>query len=184
MPDIHQVLKRPILSEKSTRFTDSEKHPKYVFEVASEANKKTFEANPQKYLPAFGGYCAYGVSVGKKFVGDPNVWEVVDGRMKGHVERIEQHLTGRVGQDVRSGDLGDVSEIESELDSLDSSDADAGLYSDRGQSDDLGDDPESWDLVGAVGQHQLSRLPARTVVQRLPTPVRVGHKALAGVNHR
>lgn len=47
----------------------------------SEANRKQFEATPEKYLPAFGGYCAYGAAVGKKFVGDPDVWEIVDGRL-------------------------------------------------------------------------------------------------------
>lgn len=44
-------------------------------------NKKKFDAAPSKYLPAYGGYCAFGVSVGKKFVGDPTVWEIVDGRL-------------------------------------------------------------------------------------------------------
>lgn len=51
----------------------------YLF--ASESNKKAFEASPEKYLPAYGGYCAYGIAVGKKFVGNPDVWEVVDGRL-------------------------------------------------------------------------------------------------------
>lgn len=51
----------------------------YIFK--NEENKKKFEANPHKYVPAYGGYCAYGVAVGKKFVGDPNVWEVVDGKL-------------------------------------------------------------------------------------------------------
>ena len=51
----------------------------YLF--ASEENKKAFEANPEKYIPAYGGYCAYGVAVGKKFVGDAEVWEVVDGTL-------------------------------------------------------------------------------------------------------
>lgn len=51
----------------------------YLF--ANEANKKAFEANPDKYLPAFGGYCAFGASVGKKFVGDPEVWKIVDGTL-------------------------------------------------------------------------------------------------------
>lgn len=49
----------------------------YVF--ANEANQKAFEANPLKYIPAYGGYCAFGVSVGKKFVGDPEVWKIVNG---------------------------------------------------------------------------------------------------------
>ena len=35
----------------------------YVF--ANAEHRKMFEANPQKYLPAYGGYCAYGVAVGK-----------------------------------------------------------------------------------------------------------------------
>jgi len=51
----------------------------YLF--VSDANKKAFEKNPNKYLPAYGGYCAYGVSVGKKFIADPNVYEVVDGQL-------------------------------------------------------------------------------------------------------
>ena len=51
----------------------------YIF--VNEANKKMFESNPNKYLPAYGGYCAYGVAVGKKFVGDPEIWEVVDGQL-------------------------------------------------------------------------------------------------------
>lgn len=51
----------------------------YLF--ASEANKKLFEANPAKYAPAFGGYCAFGASVEKKFVADPQVWKIVDGKL-------------------------------------------------------------------------------------------------------
>ena len=51
----------------------------YLF-VNSE-NKRRFDRNPSKYLPAYGGYCAFGASVGKKFVGDPDVWELVDGRL-------------------------------------------------------------------------------------------------------
>ncbi len=51
----------------------------YLF--TSAKNVKTFEANPGKYLPVYGGWCAFGVSVGKKFVGDPLVWKVVDGRL-------------------------------------------------------------------------------------------------------
>lgn len=51
----------------------------YLF--VNEANKRSFEANPERYVPAYGGYCAYGVAVGKKFASDPTVWEIVDGRL-------------------------------------------------------------------------------------------------------
>ena len=51
----------------------------YLF--ISDENRATFEANPDKYLPAYGGYCAFGVAVGKKFISDADVWEIVDGRL-------------------------------------------------------------------------------------------------------
>ncbi|NKB38696.1 MAG: YHS domain-containing protein [Gammaproteobacteria bacterium] len=51
----------------------------YLF--SSKANQEKFEANPAKYAPAYNGYCAFGVSVGEKFVGDPEVWRVIDGKL-------------------------------------------------------------------------------------------------------
>ncbi|NSY40956.1 YHS domain-containing (seleno)protein [Leisingera sp. ANG59] len=48
---------------------------------ASEENKTAFEANPSKYLPQHGGFCSYGVSVGKKFDGDPDQYLVHDGKL-------------------------------------------------------------------------------------------------------
>jgi YHS domain-containing protein len=51
----------------------------YIF--ATDANKKTFQSDPAKYLPAYGGYCAFGVAVGKKIVSDPTVWKIVDGKL-------------------------------------------------------------------------------------------------------
>lgn len=51
----------------------------YLF--ASEENKKAFEKDPERYLPAYGGYCAFGVAINKKFIGDPEVWKVVDGTL-------------------------------------------------------------------------------------------------------
>ena len=56
-------------------------HDGTTFLFINDANKKKFESNPAKFLPAYGGFCAFGVSVGKKFVGDPDVWEIVDGQL-------------------------------------------------------------------------------------------------------
>ena len=52
-----------------------------TYRFASQANLDLFKANPAKYEPAYGGYCAFGVSVGAKFDGDPTLWKVVDGRL-------------------------------------------------------------------------------------------------------
>ncbi len=52
-----------------------------TYQFSSTANQKLFENNPEKFAPAYGGYCAFGASVGKKFIGDPEVWRVVDGKL-------------------------------------------------------------------------------------------------------
>lgn len=48
---------------------------------ATEANRAAFEANPDHYAVQNGGFCTFGVSVGKKFDGDPNYAAVVDGKL-------------------------------------------------------------------------------------------------------
>ena len=51
----------------------------YYFTTA--ANREAFEANPAAYLPQHGGFCSFGVSVGKKFDGDPDQYIVADGKL-------------------------------------------------------------------------------------------------------
>jgi YHS domain-containing protein len=41
-------------------------HKEATYRFASQAHLDAFKANPVKYVPAYGGYCAYGVSVGAK----------------------------------------------------------------------------------------------------------------------
>lgn len=52
-----------------------------TYRFASQANLDAFKADPAKYAPAYGGFCAYGVAVDKKFDGDPRFWKVVDDRL-------------------------------------------------------------------------------------------------------
>ncbi|OYY78389.1 MAG: hypothetical protein B7Y43_05715 [Sphingomonas sp. 28-62-20] len=63
----------------SAKFAVVEGGATYYF--TSQTNADLFSANPGKYLPSFGGFCAYGVSVGKKFDGDPQMFAIVDGRL-------------------------------------------------------------------------------------------------------
>ncbi len=53
----------------------------YKFVFASEENKTTFAKQPEKYLPAFGGYCAFGISLGILFPVEIDTWEIIDGRL-------------------------------------------------------------------------------------------------------
>jgi YHS domain len=56
-------------------------HEGATYRFASQANLDAFKANPAKYAPAYGGFCAYGAALGKKFDGDPLLWKIVDGRL-------------------------------------------------------------------------------------------------------
>jgi YHS domain-containing protein len=52
-----------------------------AYRFANQANLDAFKAAPEKYVPAYGGFCAYGVALGKKFDGDPRFWKIVDGKL-------------------------------------------------------------------------------------------------------
>ncbi len=52
-----------------------------VYRFTTEENKAVFLKEPARYAPQYGGYCAFGAAMGKKFDGDPNVWKVVDGKL-------------------------------------------------------------------------------------------------------
>lgn len=56
-------------------------HDGAAYYFASEANMKAFQADPAKFAPEHGGFCTYGVSVGKKFDGDPNQFVVQNDRL-------------------------------------------------------------------------------------------------------
>ncbi len=56
-------------------------HKEATYRFASQAHLDAFKADPAKYEPAYGGYCAYGVSVGAKFDGDPRLWKIVDDKL-------------------------------------------------------------------------------------------------------
>ena len=44
-------------------------------------NLNSFSKNPDKYVPQYGGYCAYGMSEGHKAPTDPDAWTIVDGKL-------------------------------------------------------------------------------------------------------
>ena len=48
--------------------------------VNAEA-KAAFDREPEKYLPAFGGWCAFGMAVSDKFPVDPTNFKIVNGRL-------------------------------------------------------------------------------------------------------
>lgn len=51
------------------------------FRFANAANRAAFIANPARYAPQFGGYCAWAVSQGYTAGIDPHAWAIVDGKL-------------------------------------------------------------------------------------------------------
>jgi hypothetical protein len=47
----------------------------------SAAHRDMFVANPERYAPKFGGFCANGMSKGKMAAADPEAWTIVDGKL-------------------------------------------------------------------------------------------------------
>ena len=52
-----------------------------IYRFSSEDNRDLFKGNPEKYEPAYGGFCAYGATLGKKFQVDGKAFQVVDGQL-------------------------------------------------------------------------------------------------------
>lgn len=56
-------------------------HDGAEWHFASIDNRAAFMADPARYAPQFGGYCAYAVAEGYTAKGEPDVWDIVDGKL-------------------------------------------------------------------------------------------------------
>lgn len=56
-------------------------HKGSTFRFASKANRDAFVADPAKYAPQYGGFCAFGTAGGYKAKIDPAAFTIVDGKL-------------------------------------------------------------------------------------------------------
>lgn len=63
----------------SKKFQTEYKGAKWRF--SSQENLDTFLADPARYAPQYGGYCAWAMAGGYKASGDPEQWKIVDGKL-------------------------------------------------------------------------------------------------------
>jgi hypothetical protein len=52
-----------------------------TWRFASEANRAAFAAEPERWAPAFGGYCAFAVANGYTAKSDPEAFSIVEERL-------------------------------------------------------------------------------------------------------
>lgn len=56
-------------------------HEGVAYYFSSETNADKFSKQAARYTPQNGGFCTFGVSVGKKFDGDPRFADIVDDKL-------------------------------------------------------------------------------------------------------
>lgn len=59
----------------------SARHGLATYHFATDENRVAFEAEPSRYTPQFGGFCAWAVSRGYTAKVEIDTWQVVDGRL-------------------------------------------------------------------------------------------------------
>ena len=74
-----------------------------IWRFASAANRKAFAADPGKYMPQFGGYCAKAVSENNIADIDPLSYKIVNGKLylnySAKIQKIwEQDIPGRIAK--------------------------------------------------------------------------------------
>ena len=78
-------------------------HRGATYYFVSAVNRAAFVADPEKYLPQFGGNCAWAASNGYKAEGDPEAWSIVDGKLylnysKGVRSKWEKDATANISR--------------------------------------------------------------------------------------
>ena len=94
---------RPV--EGSRRFTHEWQGATWRF--ASAQNRDSFAADPERYAPQYGGYCAWAVSQGYTASTDPEAWRIVDGKLylnysKSVQRRWEKDIPGNIAKADRN----------------------------------------------------------------------------------
>ena len=75
------------------------------YRFASAANRDRFAQEPQRFLPQYGGFCAWAVSRGYTAPTDPLAWRIVDGRLYLKYDRsVQREWEGDIKGNVAKAD--------------------------------------------------------------------------------
>ena len=76
-----------------------------TFHFSTAENRDLFAANPEKYAPQYGGYCAWAVSQGYTASTDPEAWKIVDGKLYlNYSKSVQQTWEQDIPGHIASGD--------------------------------------------------------------------------------
>lgn len=81
-----------------------------TWKFSSAENRDKFTADPAKYAPQYGGFCAFGAAMGFKVPVIPEAWSIVDGKLYLNnslkvQERFEQDIPGHIKNATLNWDI-------------------------------------------------------------------------------
>jgi YHS domain-containing protein len=77
-----------------------------TYRFASAAHRDAFTADPEKYLPQYGGYCAYAAAKGALAKTDPEAFTVLNGKLYlNFSEDVRQRWLPRSTEFIHAADL-------------------------------------------------------------------------------
>jgi YHS domain-containing protein len=79
---------KPVMGNKE--FTCSWKEATWYF--STEENLNLFKADPARYAPQYGGWCAYGTAAGHKSPTQPETWSIVNNKLYFNYNKEVQKL--------------------------------------------------------------------------------------------
>lgn len=80
-------------------------HGGAIYRFASAEHRELFQKGPEKYLPAYGGFCAWAVAQGDTAGIDPEVWTINDGRLfLNYNRRIQAQWEKEMAANIAKGD--------------------------------------------------------------------------------
>ncbi len=85
-----------------------------TWKFSSAENRDKFVAEPARFAPQYGGWCAVGTSFGTKLETQPDLWDIVDGKLylnahDGAVKRMQTRTSETIiNADANWEDIRDV----------------------------------------------------------------------------
>lgn len=72
---------------------------------SSDENLAAFRKDPERYAPAYGGYCAYAMARDSLAAIDPERWDIVDGRLYlNYNRRTQRQWQNNASSDIERAD--------------------------------------------------------------------------------
>lgn len=65
-----------------------------VYFFANQSNLNNFEVNPEKYMPAYGGWCAMALCQGKLVQPNPKLYSIIDDKL--HLFEVKVFFNGKI----------------------------------------------------------------------------------------